>query len=62
MYAAGIRSLRLDFSRKEIQKMRNRKKAQKAASLVMAVMMTLTLVLGTVVPVVLQTAAVFKIS
>ena len=59
MYAAGIRSLRLDFSRKEIQKMRNRKKAQKAASLVMAVMMTLTLVLGTVVPVVLQTAAVF---
>jgi uncharacterized protein YqhQ len=59
MYAAGIRSLRLDFSRKEVQKMRNRKKAQKAASLVMAVMMTLTLVLGTVVPVVLQTAAVF---
>jgi uncharacterized protein YqhQ len=58
MYAAGIRSLRLDFSRKEVQKMRNRKKAQKAASLVMAVMMTLTLVLGTVVPVVLQTAAV----
>lgn len=39
--------------------MRNRKNAQKAASLVMAVMMTLTLVLGTVVPVVLQTAAVF---
>lgn len=39
--------------------MRNRKKAQKAASLVMAVMLTLTLVLGTVVPVVLQTAAVF---
>lgn len=39
--------------------MRNRKKAQMAASLVMAVMMTLTLVLGTVVPVVLQTAAVF---
>lgn len=37
----------------------NRKKAQKVASLVMAVMMTLTLVLGTVVPVVLQTAAVF---
>lgn len=34
--------------------MRNRKKAQKAASLVMAVKMTLTLV-----PVVLQTAAVF---
>lgn len=31
--------------------MRNRKKAQKAASLVMAVMMTLTLVLGTVVQV-----------
>lgn len=59
MYAAGIRSLRLDFSRKEVQKMRNRKKAQKAASLVMAVMMTLTLVLGMVVPVVLQTAAVF---
>lgn len=59
MYAAGIRSLRLDFSRKEVQKMRNRKKAQKAASLVMAVMMTLTLVLGTVVPVVLQTATVF---
>lgn len=59
MYAAGIRSLRLNFSRKEVQKMRNRKKAQKAASLVMAVMMTLTLVLGTVVPVVLQTAAVF---
>lgn len=59
MYAAWIRSLRLDFSRKEVQKMRNRKKAQKAASLVMAVMMTLTLVLGTVVPVVLQTAAVF---
>lgn len=59
MKAAGIRSLRLDFSRKEVQKMRNRKKAQKAASLVMAVMMTLTLVLGTVVPVVLQTAAVF---
>lgn len=59
MYAAGIRSLRLDFSRKEVQKMRNRKKAQKTASLVMAVMMTLTLVLGTVVPVVLQTAAVF---
>lgn len=59
MYAAGIRSLRLDFSRKEVQKMQNRKKAQKAASLVMAVMMTLTLVLGTVVPVVLQTAAVF---
>lgn len=59
MYAAGIRSLRLDFSRKEGQKMRNRKKAQKVASLVMAVMMTLTLVLGTVVPVVLQTAAVF---
>lgn len=59
MYAAGIRSLRLDFSRKELQKMRNRKKAQKVASLVMAVMMTLTLVLGTVVPVVLQTAAVF---
>lgn len=59
MYAAGIRSLRLEFSRKEVQKMRNRKKAQKAASLVMAVMMTLTLVLGTVVPVVLQTAAVF---
>lgn len=59
MYAAGIRSLRLDFSRKEVQKMRNRKKAQKAASLVMAVMMTLTLVLGTVVPVVLQTAAAF---
>lgn len=59
MYAAGIRSLRLDFFRKEVQKMRNRKKAQKAASLVMAVMMTLTLVLGTVVPVVLQTAAVF---
>lgn len=59
MYAAGIRSLRLGFSRKEVQKMRNRKKAQKAASLVMAVMMTLTLVLGTVVPVVLQTAAVF---
>lgn len=59
MYAAGIRSLRLDFSRKEVQKMRNRKNAQKAASLVMAVMMTLTLVLGTVVPVVLQTAAVF---
>lgn len=59
MYAAGIRSLRLDFSRKEVQKMRNRKKAQKAASLVMAVMMTLTLVLGTVVPVVLQTVAVF---
>lgn len=58
MYAAGIRSLRLDFSRKEVQKMRNRKKAQKAASLVMAVMMTLTLVLGTVVPVVLQTEAV----
>lgn len=53
------RSLRLDFSRKEVQKMRNRKKAQKVASLVMAVMMTLTLVLGTVVPVVLQTAAVF---
>lgn len=59
MHAAGIRSLRLDFSRKEVQKMRNRKKAQKVASLVMAVMMTLTLVLGTVVPVVLQTAAVF---
>ena len=59
MYAAGIRSLRLDFSRKEVQKMRKRKKAQEAASLVMAVMMTLTLVLGTVVPVVLQTAAVF---
>lgn len=59
MYAAGIRSLRLDFSRKEVQKMRNRKKTQKVASLVMAVMMTLTLVLGTVVPVVLQTAAVF---
>lgn len=59
MYAAGIRSLRHDFSRKEVQKMRNRKKAQKVASLVMAVMMTLTLVLGTVVPVVLQTAAVF---
>lgn len=59
MCAAGIRSLRLDFSQKEVQKMRNRKKAQKAASLVMAVMMTLTLVLGTVVPVVLQTAAVF---
>ena len=59
MCAAGIRSLRLDFSRKEVQKMRNRKKAQKVASLVMAVMMTLTLVLGTVVPVVLQTAAVF---
>lgn len=59
MYAAGIRSLRLDFSRKEVQKMRNRKKAQKVASLVMAVMMTLTLVLGTVVPVVSQTAAVF---
>jgi hypothetical protein len=59
MYVAGIRSLRLDFSRKEVQKMRNRKKAQKVASLVMAVMMTLTLVLGTVVPVVLQTAAVF---
>lgn len=59
MYAAGIRSLRLDFSRKEVQKMRNRKKAQKVASLVMAVMMPLTLVLGTVVPVVLQTAAVF---
>lgn len=59
MYAAGIRSLRLDSSRKEVQKMRNRKKAQKVASLVMAVMMTLTLVLGTVVPVVLQTAAVF---
>lgn len=59
MYAAGIRSLWLDFSRKEVQKMRNRKKAQKVASLVMAVMMTLTLVLGTVVPVVLQTAAVF---
>lgn len=59
MYAAGIRSLRLDFSRKEVQKMQNRKKAQKVASLVMAVMMTLTLVLGTVVPVVLQTAAVF---
>ena len=59
MYAAGIRSLRLDFSRKEVQKMWNQKKAQKAASLVMAVMMTLTLVLGTVVPVVLQTAAVF---
>lgn len=59
MYAAGIRSLQLDFSRKEVQKMRNRKKAQKAASLVMAVMMTLTLVLGTVVPAVLQTAAVF---
>lgn len=39
--------------------MRNRKIAQKAASLIMAVMMTLTLVLGTVVPVVLQTAAVF---
>lgn len=39
--------------------MRNRKKTQKVASLVMAVMMTLTLVLGTVVPVVLQTAAVF---
>lgn len=39
--------------------MRNRKKAQKTASLVMAGMMTLTLVLGTVVPVVLQTAAVF---
>lgn len=39
--------------------MRNRKKAQKAASLVMVGMMTLTLVLGTVVPVVLQTAAVF---
>lgn len=39
--------------------MQNRKKAQKVASLVMAVMMTLTLVLGTVVPVVLQTAAVF---
>lgn len=34
MYAAGIRSLRLDFSRKEVQKMRNRKKAQKVASLV----------------------------
>lgn len=59
MYAAGIRSLRLDFSRKEVQKMRNRKKAQEVASLVMAVMMTLTLVLGTVVPVVLQAAAVF---
>lgn len=59
MYAAGIRSLRLVFSRKEVQKMRNRKKAQKVASLVMAVMMTLSLVLGTVVPVVLQTAAVF---
>lgn len=59
MYAAGIRSLRLDFSRKEVQKIRNRKKTQKVASLVMAVMMTLTLVLGTVVPVVLQTAAVF---
>lgn len=39
--------------------MRNRKKVQKTASLVMAVMMTLTLVLGTVVPAVLQTAAVF---
>lgn len=39
--------------------MRNRKKAQKTASLVMAVMMTLTSVLGTVVPAVLQTAAVF---
>lgn len=39
--------------------MRNRKKAQKTASLVMAAMMTLTLVLGTVVPAVLQTAAVF---
>lgn len=39
--------------------MRNRKKAQKTASLVMAVMMTLILVLGTVVPAVLQTAAVF---
>lgn len=36
--------------------MRNRKKAQKTASLVM---MTLTLVLGTVVPAILQTAAVF---
>lgn len=59
MYAAGIHSLRLEFSRKEVQKMRNRKKAQKVASLVMAVMMTLSLVLGTVVPVVLQTAAVF---
>lgn len=59
MYAAGIRFLRLDFSRKEVQKMQNRKKAQKVASLVMAVMMTLTLVLGTVVPVVLQTAAAF---
>lgn len=39
--------------------MRNRKKAQKTALLVMAVMMTLTLVLGPVVPAVLQTAAVF---